>query len=117
MRLPEDFEEHNNGKPLVYMFAGVCTFIVLLFVVVMMMNSQPIRKNKENINKDQQITLDSNENDKTEEKSDLVAEDLDFWDMYPSDADKDEDADGEYEKPASKEEKEEDREEEKTISP
>ena len=108
MRLPEDFEEHNNGKPLVYMFAGVCTFIVLLFAVVMIMNNQPIRKNKENINKDQQITLDSNENDKTEEKSDLVAEDLDFWDMYPSDADKDEDADGEYEKPASKEEKEED---------
>lgn len=81
MRLPEDFEEQNNGKPVIYMFAGVCTFIVLLFAVVMLINAEPNRNKKTDDNK--QTTVTENENPDTEEKSNLVADDLDFWDMYP----------------------------------
>ena len=42
MRLPEDFEEQNTGKPVIYMFVGVCTFIVLLFAVMMIMMTAAI---------------------------------------------------------------------------
>ena len=83
MRLPEEFEEQNNGKPVIYMFAGVCTFIVLLFAVVMLINAEPNRsKNKDD---DKHTTVADTENSSTdsEEKSNLVADDLDFWDMYP----------------------------------
>ena len=83
MRLPEEFEEQNNGKPVVYMFAGVCTFIVLLFVVVLFINAEPDRdKKKEN---DAQTNVTQNDNDTSDNsgKSELVADDLDFWDMYP----------------------------------
>ena len=41
MRLPEEFEEQNNGKPVVYMFAGVCVFIALLLAVMIWINIEP----------------------------------------------------------------------------
>lgn len=86
MRLPEEFEEQNNGKPVIYMFAGVCTFIVLLFAVVMIINAEP-SKNKKTDDKQTAIADNENTSNDTEEKSNLVAEDLDFWDMYPKEDD------------------------------
>ena len=77
MRLPEEFEEQNTGKPVVYMFAGVCTFIVLLFAVVMFLNAEP-KKNSSKVDEETDVA-----ETETQEKSNLVAEDLDFWDMYP----------------------------------
>ena len=51
MRLPEDFEEQNTGKPVIYMFVGVCTFIVLLFAIMMILNMEPRKtNNKETTN-------------------------------------------------------------------
>lgn len=83
MRLPEDFEEQNNGKPVIYMFAGVCTFIVLLFAVVMIINAEPDGNKKSDADKQTAVTENESQNSDNEEKSNLVADDLDFWDMYP----------------------------------
>ena len=98
MRLPEEFEEQNNGKPVVYMFAGVCVFIVLLFAVMIWINIEP-KKTTEQLNTDKTnagtVQTGDNTGD-TEAKSDLVSDDLDFWEMYPNDED-DEDEDDEDE--------------------
>ena len=83
MRLPEEFEEQNNGKPVVYMFAGVCTFIVLLFVVVLFINAEPDRDKKKGNDAQTNVTQNDNEDSDNSGKSELVADDLDFWDMYP----------------------------------
>ena len=83
MRLPEEFEEQNDGKPVVYMFAGVCTFIVLLFVVVLFINAEPDRDKKKENDAQTNVTQNDNEDSDNSGKSELVADDLDFWDMYP----------------------------------
>lgn len=83
MRLPEEFEEQNNGKPVIYMFAGVCTFIVLLFVVVLFINAEPDRNKKKEDDAQANVTQNDNQASDNSEKSELVADDLDFWDMYP----------------------------------
>lgn len=103
MRLPEDFEEQNNGKPVIYMFAGVCTFIVLLFAVVMFINAEPNSNKKKD--DDKQTTIADNENSSadTEEKSNLVAEDLDFWDMYPEVEDTEDDTEEKEDEKAEEE--------------
>ena len=98
MRLPEEFEEQNNGKPVVYMFAGGCVFIALLFAVMIWINIEP-KKTTEQLNTDKTnagtVQTGDNTGD-TEAKSDLVSDDLDFWEMYPNDED-DEDEDDEDE--------------------
>lgn len=95
MRLPEEFEEQNNGKPVVYMFAGVCVFIALLFAVMIWINIEP-KKTTEQLNTDKTnagtVQTGDNTGD-TEAKSDLVSDDLDFWEMYPNDEDDEENDD------------------------
>lgn len=94
MRLPEELEEQNNGKPVVYMFAGVCTFIVLLFAVMIFLNLEP-RKTPEQTNDDKTNTgneLTHQTDDGGGSKNNLVSDDLDFWGMYPKD-DENDDAD------------------------
>lgn len=92
MRLPEEFEEQNTGKPVVYMFAGVCVFIVLLFTVMILINIEPKKTtgqqkdNNTNVSSDQTV---DNSNDNGDSKSDLVSDDLDFWEMYPGDDEED----------------------------
>lgn len=79
MRLPEEFEEENNQKPVKYMFVGVCTFILLLFLVVFIANiPQKDKKNEKDDTKDLKESAVEEQ-----EKSSLVADDLDFWGMYP----------------------------------
>lgn len=106
MRLPEDYEEKNTGKPVVYMFAAVCTFIVILFAIVFFMNNEPRRKTTVNDDRSQNEVEDTNE--VVDTKSDLVADDLDFWDMYPKTDESDVKEDKEKEDDTVKEEKEDD---------
>lgn len=108
MRLPEDFEEQNNGKPVVYMFAGVCTFIVLLFTVMLILNMEP-KKSPDKItdNKSDVAENDATDTSISESKSDLVSDDLDFWGMYPKD-DESDDSDEEDEEEIKEEDKKED---------
>lgn len=99
MRLPEEFEEQTSGKPVVYMFVGVCTFIVLLFAVMIFINFEP-KKVSTDIDGGE---ISDAKDDDSGSKSDLVAEDLDFWGMYPTE---DESDDTEEEVEEKEEEKE-----------
>ncbi len=83
MRLPEEYDDKNAKKPVTYMFAGVCIFIVVLFAIVFFMNTEPKRKNnvQNDSDKNQQIVQDRDDSSYT--SSGLVADDLDFWNMYP----------------------------------
>lgn len=101
MRLPEEFEEQNTGKPVVYMFAGVCTFIVLLFAVMIFINLEPDRTNNHSTDDKSGIVNDDNlgtDDSNSGTKSDLVSDDLDFWGMYPEDDEADDIEDDEEEK-------------------
>ena len=109
MRLPEELEEQNNGKPVVYMFAGVCTFIVLLFAVMIFLNLEP-RKTPEQTNDDKTNTgseLTHQTDDGGGSKNNLVSDDLDFWGMYPKD-DENDDADTDEENTDAKDDDEKD---------
>lgn len=85
MRQSYDFEDQNGGLPLIYMAIGVSVFVLLVLVLVVTMNQSKKpspeftaamqEKNKEK-------TSESLENTQ-ETGSSLVAEDLDFWGMYP----------------------------------
>ena len=105
MRLPEDFEEQNTGKPVIYMFVGVCTFIVVLFAVMMILNMEPRKTTNEETKTTENSEDPVTQTDET--KSDLVSEDLDFWGMYPKDSESD-DLDAEEEKKEDDEKKDED---------
>ena len=95
MRLPEEFEEQNNGKPVVYMFAGVCVFIALLFAVMILINIEPKKTTGQlNADKTNAGTVQTGDNTgDTDTKSELVSDDLDFWEMYPNDEDDEEEDD------------------------
>lgn len=96
MRLPEEYEEKNTGKPMIYMFAGVCVFIVALFSIVFFMNREPKRQEKDDT---QNLVENSDDTTQTEEeKSNLVADDLDFWNMYPKEDQKTSDTDEKVDK-------------------
>lgn len=98
MRLPEEYEEKNTGKPVMYMFTGVCVFIVFLFAIVFFLNKEPKRKQTGEM----QGSVETSEGDIAqkvdEEKSNLVAEDLDFWNMYPKEENKIDDVEDKEEK-------------------
>lgn len=104
MRLPEDYEEQNTGKPVVYMFAGVCTFIVLLFAVMMILNAKPQKTQNTGTNDKTNVVENETSNNDSNTKSDLVSEDLDFWGMYPKD-DESEDLDEDDEEDIKEDEK------------
>ncbi len=110
MRLPEEFEEQNTGKPVVYMFAGVCTFIVLLFAVMIFINLEP-KKTTANGTDDKAGVVNGENTDTNEHnsgsKSELVSDDLDFWGMYPKD-DESDDMEDDEEETKEEEKKDED---------
>lgn len=100
MRLPEDYEEQNTGKPVTYMLAGVCTFIVLLFLVMLILNiDKPMAKGKDT-SQNKEANIHNTED--SDIKSNLVADDLDFWDMYPIEDDTEEEEDS-HKKPIDSE--------------
>ena len=92
MRLPEEFEESNNGKPMIYMFAGVCAFIVLLFAVMIMVNAEPGKKSQVKTDTASDVIQEDN-TESAGNKSELVSDDLDFWGMYPNEDESEDDDD------------------------
>lgn len=85
MRQSYDFEDESGGLPLIYMAVGVTFFVLLILVLVVTMN-QDKRPAKQN----NAVVQEENREDSSKEQQtshviggDLVAEDLDFWDMYP----------------------------------
>ncbi|MCI5585877.1 MAG: glycoside hydrolase family 25 protein [Lachnospiraceae bacterium] len=80
MRQTNDYEDNSGGLPLIGMALGVSFFVllVLLLVVSLNKNNRP--------RKQPQAVAASSEEESAERfvaGGDLVASDLDFWDMYP----------------------------------
>ena len=85
MRQSYDYEDESGGLPLIYMAVGVTFFVLLILVLVVTMNQdkRPVKQNtvavQEEETEESGIVLENGH----KLDSDLVAEDLDFWDMYP----------------------------------
>lgn len=111
MRQTDDYEDQSGGLPLIYMALGVSVFVLMILVLVVTMNKDknPNPAYNMQVQQEEVISEDSSANDSTEEAfheigGDLVASDLDFWDMYPLE---DEEADEDAEKTEELEEDEE----------
>ena len=85
MRQSYDYEDESGGLPLIYMALGVSFFVLMILVLVVTMNQdkKPVKQNSAVLQEER--TEDSSEKEQIghEVGGDLVAEDLDFWDMYP----------------------------------
>ena len=89
MRQTNDYEDQSGGLPLIYMALAVSAFVLMILVLVVTMN-----KDKKpspyaaQIQQEEAEIENSTTNNETEDSfheigGDLVASDLDFWDMYP----------------------------------
>lgn len=90
MRQTDDYEDQSGGLPLIYMALGVSAFVLMILVLVVTMNKDKSSGPAYNtqVQQEEEATEDSSTNDSTEDAfheigGDLVASDLDFWDMYP----------------------------------
>ncbi len=79
MRQTSDYEDNSGGLPLIGMALGVSFFVLLILLLVVSLN----KNNRPQ--KPAQAVVESSEEEATERfvaGGDLVASDLDFWDMY-----------------------------------
>lgn len=93
MKLPQDYEEQvKMSSSVKYTLIGVCSFILLVFLIVLLVNRQDHHKKfNETENPLKEETVSDNQIQKEEEYpktenligGDLKPDDLDFWDMYP----------------------------------
>ena len=90
MRQTDDYEDQSGGLPLIYMALGVSAFVLMILVLVVTMNKDksPSPTYNTQVQQEEVVTEDSSTSDSAEETfheigGDLVASDLDFWDMYP----------------------------------
>jgi GH25 family lysozyme M1 (1,4-beta-N-acetylmuramidase) len=113
MRQTDDYEDHSGGLPLIYMALGVSFFVLLVLVIVVTMNQNKSSGSQYAAQaKQAQETEEAEETEPVVSGSDLVASDLDFWDMYPEEEDTDEDAAGDSDKDKNKSKDKEDEEDE-----
>ena len=90
MRQTDDYEDQSGGLPLIYMALGVSAFVLMILVLVVTMNKDKSSSPAYNaqVQQEEVVTEDTSTSDSAEETfheigGDLVASDLDFWDMYP----------------------------------
>lgn len=114
MRQTNDYEDHSGGLPLIYMALAVSVFVLMVLVLVVAMNKDK-GSGKEYTSVLQEGIEEENSQESAEEEilqhqegGDLVASDLDFWDMYPMETEE------EQENTESKEAEQEAEEEEAT---
>ena len=85
MRQSYDYEDQSGGLPLIYMAVGVCIFVLMILVLVVTINLDKKNKRQNIIAKQQETSQLQSEKLEVETltSSNLVAGDLNFWDMYP----------------------------------
>lgn len=85
MRLDDDLDENGSGMPVIYMAFGVSVFILLVLLIVLAINkdNKPSREYQNLVSDMTTEAVVEVSNEPQEEKSTLVANDLDIWDMYP----------------------------------
>ncbi len=93
MRQTYDYEDHSGGLPLIYMALAVSAFVLMILVLVVTMNQNKKPSPQYTAAMQEENSEEDSENNaeasfgKTasghEIGGNLVASDLDFWDMYP----------------------------------
>ena len=91
MRQTYDYEDHSGGLPLIYMALAVSVFVLMILVLVVTMNKDKgpspgyIAAMQEEEAEAEETAQENTDNEETGHQigGDLVASDLDFWDMYP----------------------------------
>ena len=99
MRQTNDYEDQSGGLPLIYMALAVSAFVLMILVLVVTMNKDKspspayiAQMQQEEMEAEKSLTDNSGEEAFHELGGDLVASDLDFWDMYPLEDDKETEA-------------------------
>lgn len=89
MRQTNDYEDHSGGLPLIYMALAVSVFVLMILVLVVTINKDK-GSGPGYTSALQEETGEENSQESAEEETmqhqvggELVASDLDFWDMYP----------------------------------
>ena len=101
MRQTNDYEDQSGGLPLIYMALAVSAFVLMILVLVVTMNKDKKPSPYAAQMQQQEVEMESSTTDNDTEDSfheiggDLVASDLDFWDMYPLEEEAQADADEE----------------------
>ena len=87
MRQSYDYEDQSGGLPLIYMALAVSAFVLMILVLVVTMNKdkEPSAAYTEAMAENQTAAEENTQEieDEYDSASDLVASDLDFWNMYP----------------------------------
>lgn len=90
MKLPGDEESVGTGLPVVYMVVGVSAFVLLLLFAILRSNdrnnggSDYLREMQQQ--KEELAAAEEEAQQPEEPERKLRAEDLEFWDMYPEEA-------------------------------
>lgn len=86
MRQTNDFEDNSGGLPIIYMALGVSFFILAVLGIVIAVNKKPQRNNDNRVH----AVIESVEEESTEAvyESKRTADQLDIWDMYPVEKEK-----------------------------
>ena len=114
MRQTNDYEDHSGGLPLIYMALAVSAFVLMILVLVVTINkdkgpspgytaAMQEKKEEEEASNSTATTQKGHE-----VGGDLVASDLDFWDMYPVEIEEPEEEPEEEKEEIEEEEVEED---------
>ena len=95
MRQTNDYEDQSGGLPLIYMALAVSAFVLTILVLVVTMNKdkKPSTEFLTQMQQKEQETEASSADTSVMDDNhviggDLVASDLDFWDMYPVEEEK-----------------------------
>ncbi len=106
MRQTDDFEDKSGGLPIIYMALGVSLFILAVLGIVIAMNKKPSHRNRP-VSDIAAETVDREENDSYVTTDKRTADQLDIWDMYPTDEEEsDEEEESSLEEESTTEEKE-----------
>ena len=113
MRQTYDYEDHSGGLPLIYMALAVSAFVLMILVLVVTINKDkgPGPGYAAAVQEEEEENSGQDAEDEEEEESghqvggDLVASDLDFWDMYPVETEEEEAAEETSKEETEEEEK------------
>lgn len=86
MRFEDDYDEENNGLPIIYMALGVSVFIFAVLMLVVSLNKDNTQSSDNKYNSTASVYV-TEAVEPVITSSKLVASDLDFWDMYPEEED------------------------------
>lgn len=84
MRQTYDYEDHSGGLPLITMALVVSFFVLMVLVLVVVMNKDKSPTNQSQVLVETEESSEESTGNERVTGGTLVASDLDFWGMYPT---------------------------------